>query len=93
MHRLIAILAGVLVCCAVSAAQESHSGIDSLRRAFLEPADDARVMMRWWWFGPAITTEQIVRDLDAMRAGGIGGVEIQPVYPIATDRDAGADRG
>lgn len=42
-------------------------------------------MMRWWWFGPAVTQQQLDRELQAMRAAGIGGVEIQPVYPLALD--------
>ena len=46
-------------------------------------------MMRWWWFGPAVTKPEIERELQAMKAGGIGGVEVQPVYPVALD-DPGA---
>lgn len=42
-------------------------------------------MMRWWWFGPAVTHEELERELRAMKAAGIGGVEIQPVYPLALD--------
>ena len=42
-------------------------------------------MMRWWWFGPAVTDEELARELEVMKAGGIGGVEVQPVYPVALD--------
>lgn len=42
-------------------------------------------MMRWWWFGPAITPEGLDRDLTAMKEAGLGGVEVQPVYPLALD--------
>lgn len=52
---------------------------------FRNPPADARMMMRWWWFGPAVTKAQISRELELMKAGGIGGVEIQPVYPVALD--------
>ena len=45
-------------------------------------------MMRWWWFGPAVTKEGIERELRTMKAGGIGGVEVQPVYPLETDDPA-----
>ena len=38
-------------------------------------------MMRWWWFGPQVTDEELARELQAMKDGGIGGVEVQPVYP------------
>jgi hypothetical protein len=46
---------------------------------------DARPMMRWWWFGPAVEPDELARELRTMKAGGIGGVEIQPVYPLALD--------
>src|SRR5262245_12458480 len=28
--------------------------INDLQRSFLNPPDDSRIMMRWWWFGPAV---------------------------------------
>lgn len=52
------------------------------------PPDDARPMMRWWWFGPAVVKPQLERELLAMKAGGFGGVEIQPVYPMELDDPA-----
>lgn len=85
MRRLAVLLCLLLTLAAPAASQRPDDPLDALRRGFLDPPDDARVMMRWWWFGPAITPEQIRRDLDAMRAAGIGGVEIQPVYPFALD--------
>jgi hypothetical protein len=63
----------------------SSAALETLRRQFLEPPDDSRIMMRWWWFGPAIADDEIARELQAMKDGGIGGVEIQPVYPVALD--------
>jgi len=42
-------------------------------------------MMRWWWFGPSVTKPELERELRAMKDAGIGGVEIQPVYPLALD--------
>ena len=41
--------------------------------------------MRWWWFGPAVTKTELERELRAMKDAGIGGVELQPVYPMALD--------
>ncbi len=55
-----------------------------LRRGFENPPDDARIMMRWWWFGPAVTKPELEREMRAMREGGIGGFEVQPVYPLET---------
>ncbi|WP_162271474.1 glycosyl hydrolase [Luteitalea pratensis] len=58
-----------------------------LAQLFDAPPDDARVMMRWWWFGPQVTADGLDRDLAAMKAAGLGGVEVQPVYPLALDGD------
>jgi len=59
--------------------------IDDLQRSFLNPPDDARIMMRWWWFGPAVTKSELEREMQLMKAGGIGGFEVQPVYPLVLD--------
>ena len=59
--------------------------IEELQRAFQKPPDDARIMMRWWWFGPAVTKAELEREMRLMKAGGIGGFEVQPVYPVALD--------
>jgi len=56
-----------------------------LREGFLNPPADARPMMRWWWFGPAVTRPELAKELETMRGAGIGGVEIQPVYPLMLD--------
>ncbi len=58
---------------------------DRLERAFHNPPDDARIMMRWWWFGPSVTKDQLEAEMRLMKAGGIGGFEVQPVYPMALD--------
>ena len=42
-------------------------------------------MMRWWWFGGAVEKPELERELRTMKAAGIGGVEIQPVYPLELD--------
>lgn len=42
-------------------------------------------MVRWWWFGPAVVRPELARELDAMHAAGIGGVEIAAEYPLALD--------
>ncbi|WP_157995473.1 hypothetical protein [Peristeroidobacter soli] len=43
-------------------------------------------MMRWWWFGPAVTPVELDREIAAMKAGGFGGFEVQPVRLVqATD--------
>ena len=64
------------------------SQINELRQHFRQPPDDARIMMRWWWFGPAVTKPEIERELRKMKEGAIGGVEVQPVYPLLPDDSA-----
>src|SRR6266851_3294670 len=59
--------------------------IADLHRAFQHPPDDARIMMRWWWFGPAVTKPELEREMRLMKEGGIGGFEVQAVYPLALD--------
>lgn len=60
-------------------------GINNLQKSFERPPDDARIMMRWWWFGPSVTKAELERELKVMKQGGIGGVEIQPVYALLPD--------
>ncbi len=45
-------------------------------------------MMRWWWFGPSATKPELKRELQEMKAAGIGGVEIATLYPLALDDPA-----
>ena len=59
--------------------------IGEVARHFASPPDDARVQVRWWWFGPGVTKAELEREMLAMKAGGFGGFEIQPVYPLALD--------
>jgi len=61
------------------------SGIDQLHDNFVSPPDDARPIVRWWWFGPAVTKPELQREIEAMKAGGFGGFEVQPTYPLAVD--------
>ncbi len=63
----------------------AQSSVSLLEKTFQSPPDDARVMMRWWWFGPAVTRPELARELEQMKAGGFGGFEIQPVYPLELD--------
>jgi hypothetical protein len=57
----------------------------ALKQAFQHPPDDARIMMRWWWFGSAVEKPELEREMRTMKEGGIGGFEVQPVYPLTLD--------
>jgi hypothetical protein len=67
-----------------SAAQQDEK-LALLEESFANPPDDCRIMMRWWWFGPAVTKPELQRELEQMKAEGIGGVEIATLYPLALD--------
>lgn len=73
------------------APEPSAKGIErlvDLERLFRNPPDDSRIMMRWWWFGAAVTEAELEREMRLMKEGGIGGFEVQPVYPVVLDDPA-----
>src|SRR5579864_6159954 len=78
----------LLVACFVQplriAAQQDEK-LALLEKSFANPPDECRIMMRWWWFGPAVTKPELQRELEQMKAEGIGGVEIATLYPLALD--------
>jgi len=85
-------LAGAGVCCigwSEPSSRPSESpgtlAISALQDDFRNPPEDAKIMVRWWWFGPAVTTEELDRELHQMKDAGIGGFEVQPVYPLTLD--------
>jgi hypothetical protein len=59
--------------------------ISALQDHFRNPPEDSKIMVRWWWFGPAVTSEELDREMHAMKDAGIGGFEVQPVYPLTLD--------
>jgi alpha-L-rhamnosidase len=63
----------------------SAANITELQHLFENPPADSRIMMRWWWFGPVVTKPELEREMKMMKEGGIGGFEVQPVYPLALD--------
>jgi hypothetical protein len=79
-----ALAAALALLCAAPAHAQSADG-ETMWQAFLDPPADARPMVRWWWFGPAVAEAEIDREIRAMKAGGFGGFEVQPVYPLAPD--------
>ena len=86
--RLAALLCTVysLLAAGQQAKEPEHSpSITALRESFAHPPDDCRIMVRWWWFGPSATNPELKRELEEMKAAGIGGVEIATLYPLALD--------
>ncbi|MEO8593585.1 MAG: glycosyl hydrolase [Candidatus Solibacter sp.] len=64
------------------------ANLAELKHGFQRPPDDARMMVRWWWFGPSVTKDELERELRLMKAGGIGGFEVQPTYALELDDPA-----
>jgi hypothetical protein len=87
-RRVAVLILILLVACDLlpsrSMAQQDEALV-RLEKSFANPPDDCRIMMRWWWFGPAVTKPELQRELEQMKAEGIGGVEIATLYPLALD--------
>jgi alpha-L-rhamnosidase len=87
-RKVIVLILLLLVPCSLlpprSTAQQDES-LALLEKSFASPPDDYRIMMRWWWFGPAVTKPELQRELEQMKAEGIGGVEIATLCPLALD--------
>ncbi|GAA4304588.1 glycosyl hydrolase [Compostibacter hankyongensis] len=55
-------------------------------RAFRDPDSRFRPFVRWWWNGDRLQEREILRELDILKAAGIGGVEINPIrFPDEAD--------
>ena len=86
--RLLCAWALLWACLTVGAwhlAAQTDPSLESLHRSFLSPPDSSRILMRWWWFGPSATKPELTRELEQMKAAGIGGVEIANLYALALD--------
>lgn len=79
------ILSAIFAACVFSLGAVSDPDVAEQRRLFEDPPEDCRIMMRWWWFGPAVNETELEREMVLMKEGGIGGFEVQPVYPLALD--------
>src|SRR5437870_10201009 len=69
----------------IALAPARAQSLTELQRGFERPPDDAKIMMRWWWFGPAVTKAELEHEMRLMKEGGIGGFEVQAVYPLLPD--------
>jgi hypothetical protein len=73
---------GIFLLLVVCARAADPANLAELQRGFAQPLDDARMMVRWWWFGPAVTKAELEREMRLMKEGGIGGFEVQATYPL-----------
>lgn len=52
---------------------------DTLYELFVDAPMRYRPMVRWWWNGDRVTGSELLRELDVLKAAGVGGVEINPI--------------
>lgn len=64
---------------------ERPADLESLQHGFEHPPEGSKIMVRWWWFGPSVTQAELEREMQAMKDAGIGGFEVQTVYPLMLD--------
>jgi hypothetical protein len=72
----------------IACAQTPAPTVETLRKNFVDPPNQARPMVRWWWFGTAVVKPEILRELQQMKADGIQGAELAFEYPIVLDDPA-----
>lgn len=49
------------------------------------PSKKAKPFTRWWWYGAAVDKREIKRELNYISEAGLGGVELQVLYPLNAD--------
>ena len=74
--RLLARISLLLLGCATCVSAEAPT--IRLPEALVSPT--VAPWVRWWWPASAVDRAQITRQLETLRAAGIGGVEITPIY-------------
>jgi hypothetical protein len=67
----------------------AQPAVADVQRLFESPPDDSRILMRWWWFGPSVTPQEIEVEMRRMKEGGIGGFELAVVYPMTLEGNEG----
>jgi len=65
------ILAAVFCVAALGSTRLLAADIGQLQRDFEKPPDDARIMVRWWLFGPAVTKPGLEREMKIMKESGV----------------------
>jgi len=90
MRSTVSLLCGLACLAAVGGlALPVSADIVQLQKDFQTPPDDARIMVRWWWFGPAVTADGIGPGIAGDEGRRVGGAEIQPTYPLIVDGGTG----
>lgn len=59
--------------------------ISDLKSNFINPSEDNNLWCYWYWIGDDISKDGITKDLEAMKAAGIGGALIGNINPEEID--------
>ncbi len=77
------VLVGVICITAVLAAngqiERKTTTADQLKKNFLNPPDEAKPWIFWYWMQASVSREGITADLEAMKKAGIGGAYLMPI--------------
>jgi hypothetical protein len=65
----------------------------SLESGWTNPPVDARMRVYWWWINGNVTEQSITRDLEAMKAKGIGGAIVVDADGSSQDGNARVPHG
>jgi alpha-L-rhamnosidase len=89
-HVVLAALVFIVFTTAVQAAAPPASAapsgsLQTLKEGFAIPPSRVKPMVRWWWFGAAVEKPEILKELEQMKANGIGGAELAFVYAEVLD--------
>ena len=59
---------------------------EQLFKLFQNPENVNKPFIRWWWNGIRVVKDELLRELDLLKAAGIGGVEINAIeFPETSD--------
>ena len=76
---IIAFAPGVTVAVTPESVDRVDVPLDEVFMQFENPPAEARPFVRWWWNGNQVEEQEILRELDLLKAAGFGGVEINPI--------------
>ncbi len=77
----------VLLMCAPGARPAARDYAPAGARTWPSITHQAKPWTRWWWQGSAVEPASLTAQLEALKAAGIGGVEITPIYGVRGTED------
>ena len=77
----------VLLMCAPGARPAARDYAPAGARSWPSITHQTKPWTRWWWQGSAVEPASLTAQLEALKAAGIGGVEITPIYGVRGTED------